>query len=98
MHIVPFFEEILRFWTYNEVEDFVEKFNIDEESTNSEDLLSCFELEMAVGLKTTAIISNSFEIFDIAKLVEESLHQFVTALLRYIFDKHFLPHFLFGSH
>ena len=53
---------------------------------------------MAKGKKTTSIICCSFEIFDIAELVEESLYQLVAALLRYILDKHFLPHFLLRSH
>jgi len=98
LHAIPFFEEILRFWADNEIEDFVEKLDIGKESAYSKDFLASFELEVTEGEKTTSIIGSSFKIFDIAKLVKEFLHEFVTALLRYIFDKHFLPHFLFRTH
>ena len=49
LHVVPFFEEILRFWADNEIENFVEKFDRDKEPAYSKDFLASFELEVAEG-------------------------------------------------
>ena len=49
LHVVPFFEEILRFWADNEIENFVEKFDRDKGSAYSKDCLASFELEVAEG-------------------------------------------------
>jgi len=48
--------------------------------------------------KAASVIGSSFEIFDTSELIEEAHKKFVGALLRYIFDKHFLPNFLLGTH
>jgi hypothetical protein len=53
---------------------------------------------MTEGEESSAIVDSAFEIFGGAELIEESLHGFIATLLRYILDKHFLPHFLFGPH
>lgn len=53
---------------------------------------------MAEGEKASSVVGSTFEIFDIAKFVEEACHDFVAALLRYILDEHFLPHLLFRPH
>lgn len=53
---------------------------------------------MAEGEEATAIVGCAFEVFDAAEFVEEPDHDFVCALLRYIFDEHFLPNLLFRTH
>lgn len=53
---------------------------------------------MAEGQEAPAIVSCPFEIFNVAELVKEPDHNLVCALLRYIFDEHFLPNLLFRTH
>ena len=98
LHVGPLLDEIFGLRTDFDLKDFVEQLDVDEESAYSEDFLASFEFKMAERKKTPSIISCPFEVFDIAELVEEPLHQLVAALLRYILDKHFLPHFLLRSH
>ena len=61
---------------------FVEKLDIDAETAYPKDLFPGFELKMAERKQSTAVIGGSFEIFDVAKLVQKALHKLVTALLR----------------
>jgi hypothetical protein len=53
---------------------------------------------VAEGKKGASVGGSAFEVLDVSELVEEALHQFVGALLRYILDKHFLPHLLLRTH
>jgi hypothetical protein len=53
---------------------------------------------VAEGKETSAVVSCSFKVFNVAELVKEPDHDLVGALLRYIFDEHFLPNLLFRTH
>jgi hypothetical protein len=53
---------------------------------------------MAEGQEAAAIIESALEVLYRTEFVEESLHDLIAALLRYILDKHFLPNFLLGPH
>ena len=94
----PLFNEILSFWTDLEVECFVKNLNFLEEAPDSKNFLSRLELKVAERHQATTIVDCSFVVFKNSKLVEELLHKFIGAFLRYIVDKHFLPDFVFGTH
>jgi hypothetical protein len=98
LHTTPLLDEILRLRTDFDLEGFIEEFDIDKKSADSEDFLASLKLKVTEGKESTPVIGSSFKIFDISEFVEEPLHQIVAALLRYILDKHFLPNFLFWSH
>ena len=69
-----------------------------EETADTDDLLPSLEIEVAEGKQLTAIVERSLEVLYAAELVEQSDHVLVGALLRYILDKHFLPHSLLRLH
>ncbi len=94
----PLFDKILSFWTDFEVKRFLKNLNVLEESSDSENFLSRLELKMAEGHQAATIIDCSFVVFKDSKLVEQLLHEFIGAFLRYIVDKHFLPDFVLGTH
>ena len=94
----PLFDEILCFWADFEVQGFIEDLDVLEESPDSKDFLSGLELKVAEGHQTPSIIDCSFVVFDDTEFIEQFLHEFVGAFLRYIVDKHFLPDFVFGAH
>jgi hypothetical protein len=98
LHSKPLFDEILRLCADFEFESFVKKLDILEKPTNSKNLLSGFEFKVAEGKETASVVGSSLEIFDGSELIEEPQEKFVGALLRYIFDKHFLPHLLLRAH
>lgn len=98
LHTGPLFDEVFRLRTNLKLKHLVENLDVDEESTNAHDLLSRLKVEVAERQQAPSVVSSPFEVFDAAELVEKSDHDLVGALLRYIFDEHFLPNLLFRTH
>lgn len=94
----PLFDKVLGFRTDFKVQRLIENSNVFKETSNSEDFLACLKFKMAKRHQAASVVYCSFIIFDGAKLIEQFLHKLVSAFLRYIVDKHFLPDFVFGAH
>ena len=97
LHRHPFFYEILGLGTDLELQTPVQDTDILEKTLYPNYFLAGLQLEMAESEKAPSRICHPFEIFDIAKLLQQSLHCIVRTFLRYILDEHLLPDFLFGT-
>jgi hypothetical protein len=98
LHGGPFLDEVLRFGADFDFQGAVEYLDAGEEADDAQDLLARLEFKVAEGQQPSAVVRRPLEVLYCTKLVQESLHRVVRALLRYIFDEHFLPHLLFRSH
>jgi hypothetical protein len=98
LHVGPLFDKILCLRAYFYLQIAGKNLYIAEKSPDSHDLLTSFQIKVAKGEKSATIIESTLEVFNRSEFVKKSQHDFICALLRYIFDKHLLPHLLLGAH
>lgn len=94
----PLFDEVVSLRADLDLQVLVKDPNVVKQSLNTQYLFARLDVEMTEGQQTTTVVYSSLEVFYRSELVEQSHHDFVGTLLRYILDEHFLPYFLLRSH
>ena len=91
----PLFDKIFSLWTDFEFEGLIKNTDIFKKTFKPENLFSSLEIKVAKRKQFASGINSSLEILDVSEFGQQFYHTLICALWGYIFNKHFLPDFLF---